>query len=83
MQLINPHSQIDSTLTLTLDNDREEEDEAYKVLHVHQVAPHAVVGALIPIIPRRHPGRHEELRWSATMASSARGNRARGESESE
>jgi hypothetical protein len=58
MQLINPHSQIDSTLTLTLDNDREEEDEAYKVLHVHQVAPHAVVvGALIPIIPRRHPGR--------------------------
>ena len=57
MQLTNPHSQIDSTLTLTLDNDREEEDEAYKVLHVHQVAPHAVVGALIPIIPRRHPGR--------------------------
>ena len=57
MQLINPHSKIDSTLTLTLDNDREEEDEAYKVLHVHQVAPHAVVGALIPIIPRRHPGR--------------------------
>ena len=57
MQLTNPHSQIDSTLTLTLDNDREEEDEAYKVLHVHQVAPHAIVGALIPIIPRRHPGR--------------------------
>lgn len=55
IRLINPHFQIDSTLTL--DNDREEEDEAYKVLHVHPVAPHAVVGALIPIIPRRHPGR--------------------------
>ena len=29
------------------------------------------------------PAGDEELRWSATMASSARGNRARGESESE
>ena len=79
MQLINPHSQIDSTLTLTLDNEREEEDEAYKVLHVHQVAPHAVVGALIPIIPRRHPGRRRGTEVVGDMASSAKGNRVRRE----
>lgn len=35
----------------------EREDDVYKVLHIHQVAPHVViVGALIPIIPGRHPG---------------------------
>ena len=83
MQLINPHSQNDSTLTLTLDNDREEEDEAYKVPHVHQVAPMLSSELSSPSFQEGILAGDEELRWSATMASSARGNRARGESESE